>query len=50
MKKRNVQNKAKDYQSGKYFLAMYKHHMYKYYQSYKDIANNFLIVNLSEIF
>ena len=28
-KKKNVQNKTKYYESGKYFLAIYKYHMYK---------------------
>ena len=28
-KKKNVQNKIKDYEFGKYFSAIYKYHMYK---------------------
>ena len=28
--KKNVQNKTKDYESGKYFFAIYTYHMYRY--------------------
>ena len=47
--KRNIQNKTKYYKSGEYCLAIYTNHMYKYFWLYKDITNNFLIVNLLEI-
>ena len=43
--KGNVQNRRKDYESGKYFLVIYTSYMCKYYESNKDITH-FLIKKL----
>ena len=42
--KGNVQNRRKEYESGKYFLVIYTYYMYKYHESNKDITH-FLINN-----